>query len=99
MELWKACAGPLVDVPKSGERVFYFPQGHMEQVSVCFVFWDRGSVCFAGKLLSFPEKSEWMGVFLFRCLMFEWKPGGVSIFGCVLFLVGNEEEIKKSFYF
>ena len=41
MELWKACAGPLVDVPKSGERVFYFPQGHMEQVSVCFVFWDR----------------------------------------------------------
>ena len=33
MELWKACAGPLVDVPKRGERVFYFPQGHMEQVS------------------------------------------------------------------
>ncbi|KAK6158415.1 hypothetical protein DH2020_005729 [Rehmannia glutinosa] len=30
-ELWKACAGPLVDVPKVGERVFYFPQGHMEQ--------------------------------------------------------------------
>lgn len=33
-ELWKACAGPLVDVPRSGEKVFYFPQGHMEQVSV-----------------------------------------------------------------
>ncbi|KAK7843155.1 auxin response factor 9-like [Quercus suber] len=32
VELWKACAGPLVDVPKSGERVFYFPQGHMEQL-------------------------------------------------------------------
>ncbi|KAG5249455.1 auxin response factor [Salix suchowensis] len=32
MELWKACAGPLVDVPKRGERVFYFPQGHMEQL-------------------------------------------------------------------
>ncbi|KAG6684773.1 hypothetical protein I3842_12G079300 [Carya illinoinensis] len=31
-ELWKACAGPLVDVPRSGERVFYFPQGHMEQL-------------------------------------------------------------------
>ncbi|KAL3645747.1 hypothetical protein CASFOL_010927 [Castilleja foliolosa] len=31
-ELWKACAGPLVDVPKVGERVFYFPQGHMEQL-------------------------------------------------------------------
>ncbi|KAL3652814.1 Auxin response factor 9 [Castilleja foliolosa] len=31
-ELWKACAGPLVDVPKAGERVYYFPQGHMEQL-------------------------------------------------------------------
>lgn len=31
-ELWRACAGPLVDVPKAGERVYYFPQGHMEQV-------------------------------------------------------------------
>ncbi|XP_050226231.1 auxin response factor 9 [Mercurialis annua] len=31
-DLWKACAGPLVDVPKDGERVFYFPQGHMEQL-------------------------------------------------------------------
>ncbi|KAG6592910.1 Auxin response factor 9, partial [Cucurbita argyrosperma subsp. sororia] len=31
-ELWKACAGPLVEVPFNGERVFYFPQGHMEQL-------------------------------------------------------------------
>lgn len=31
-ELWKLCAGPLVDVPRAGERVFYFPQGHMEQL-------------------------------------------------------------------
>lgn len=31
-ELWKACAGPLVDVPRNGERVYYFPQGHMEQL-------------------------------------------------------------------
>ncbi|KAL5180181.1 Auxin response factor 9 [Glycine soja] len=29
---WKACAGPLVDVPRVGQRVFYFPQGHMEQL-------------------------------------------------------------------
>nr|ARR29287.1 auxin response factor 2 [Cyrtomium guizhouense] len=32
-ELWQACAGPLVSVPKIGERVWYFPQGHMEQVA------------------------------------------------------------------
>ena len=34
MELWKACAGPLVEVPRYDERVFYFPQGHMEQVKL-----------------------------------------------------------------
>ncbi|GLT39932.1 hypothetical protein SLA2020_140970 [Shorea laevis] len=31
-ELWHACAGPLVTVPRVGELVFYFPQGHIEQV-------------------------------------------------------------------
>ncbi|KAM2483502.1 hypothetical protein ACFX1W_041125 [Malus domestica] len=31
-ELWKLCAGPLVDVPRPGEKVYYFPQGHMEQL-------------------------------------------------------------------
>lgn len=37
-ELWKLCAGPLVDVPRAEERVYYFPQGHMEQVSFSFLF-------------------------------------------------------------
>lgn len=32
-ELWHACAGPLVTVPREGELVFYFPQGHIEQVT------------------------------------------------------------------
>ncbi|GFZ03208.1 auxin response factor 1 [Actinidia rufa] len=31
-ELWHNCAGPLVTVPREGERVYYFPQGHMEQL-------------------------------------------------------------------
>ncbi|XP_044487794.1 auxin response factor 2A-like isoform X2 [Mangifera indica] len=31
-ELWHACAGPLVTVPRRGDIVFYFPQGHIEQV-------------------------------------------------------------------
>ncbi|KAE8787690.1 Auxin response factor 1 [Hordeum vulgare] len=31
-ELWRACAGPLVEVPQRGERVFYFLQGHLEQL-------------------------------------------------------------------
>lgn len=31
-ELWHACAGPLVTVPRENQLVFYFPQGHIEQV-------------------------------------------------------------------
>ncbi|XP_027093163.1 auxin response factor 5-like isoform X1 [Coffea arabica] len=33
-ELWHACAGPLVMLPQVGSLVYYFPQGHSEQVSV-----------------------------------------------------------------
>jgi hypothetical protein len=32
-ELWRACAGPLVELPQTDERVFYFLQGHLEQVA------------------------------------------------------------------
>jgi hypothetical protein len=38
-ELWSACAGPLVTVPKVGDKVFYFPQGHIEQVSGSCPIW------------------------------------------------------------
>ncbi|KAK4440762.1 Auxin response factor 4 [Sesamum alatum] len=31
MELWHACAGPLTTLPKKGNLVVYFPQGHLEQ--------------------------------------------------------------------
>ncbi|KAM1697118.1 hypothetical protein ACFX1R_032942 [Malus domestica] len=31
-QLWHACAGANVYVPRPGEKVFYFLQGHMEQV-------------------------------------------------------------------
>ncbi|KAI7992606.1 Auxin response factor 4 [Camellia lanceoleosa] len=34
VELWHACAGPLTSLPKKGNVVVYFPQGHLEQ-SVC----------------------------------------------------------------
>ncbi|CAL9148112.1 unnamed protein product [Musa hybrid cultivar] len=32
-ELWHACAGPLVSLPQPGSLVYYFPQGHIEQVT------------------------------------------------------------------
>ncbi|XP_019051993.1 PREDICTED: auxin response factor 5-like isoform X2 [Nelumbo nucifera] len=31
-ELWHACAGPLVSLPQVGSLVYYFPQGHSEQL-------------------------------------------------------------------
>ncbi|XP_044506651.1 auxin response factor 4-like isoform X1 [Mangifera indica] len=34
-ELWHACAGPLTSLPKKGNVVVYFPQGHLEQVASC----------------------------------------------------------------
>ncbi|XP_057781771.1 auxin response factor 4-like isoform X2 [Salvia miltiorrhiza] len=33
VELWHACAGPLTSLPKKGNVVVYFPQGHMEQAA------------------------------------------------------------------
>ncbi|KAL7155427.1 hypothetical protein ABFS83_03G074200 [Erythranthe nasuta] len=33
-ELWHACGGPLVNLPQVGSLVYYFPQGHSEQVAV-----------------------------------------------------------------
>ncbi|KAF5794979.1 putative transcription factor ARF family [Helianthus annuus] len=34
-QLWHECAGLTVKVPQIGERVFYFPQGHHEQIEAC----------------------------------------------------------------
>ncbi|XP_051143573.1 auxin response factor 4 isoform X2 [Andrographis paniculata] len=33
LELWHACSGPLTSLPKKGNVVVYFPQGHMEQAA------------------------------------------------------------------
>lgn len=38
LELWHACAGPLTSLPKKGNVVVYFPQGHLEQVSLSSPF-------------------------------------------------------------
>lgn len=31
LELWHACAGPMISLPKKGSVVVYSPQGHFEQ--------------------------------------------------------------------
>ena len=40
-ELWRACAGPLVTVPRQKELVYYFPQGHIEQVFLINFFYSN----------------------------------------------------------
>nr|XP_043636411.1 auxin response factor 2A-like [Erigeron canadensis] len=34
-QLWFQCAGLTAKVPSVGDKVFYFPQGHLEQVAAC----------------------------------------------------------------
>lgn len=38
LELWHACAGPLTSMPKKGNVVVYFPQGHLEQAAASSPF-------------------------------------------------------------
>ncbi|GFP89435.1 auxin response factor 2 [Phtheirospermum japonicum] len=52
-ELWKACAGPLVTVPREQELVFYFPQGHMEQAEL-----DTDEVFAQVTLMPEPNQDE-----------------------------------------
>ncbi|KAK3013217.1 hypothetical protein RJ639_009758 [Escallonia herrerae] len=33
LELWHACAGPSISLPKRGSAVVYLPQGHLERVA------------------------------------------------------------------
>ncbi|CAM8985883.1 unnamed protein product [Rhodiola kirilowii] len=35
LELWHACAGRLISLPKRGSCVVYFPQGHLELLPEC----------------------------------------------------------------
>ncbi|KAL5561574.1 hypothetical protein UlMin_031321 [Ulmus minor] len=39
-ELWHACAGSKVCVPRAGEKVYYFPQGHVEQIRAFYADQD-----------------------------------------------------------
>lgn len=34
LELWHACAGPLISLPKKGSVVVYLPQGHIEHLGI-----------------------------------------------------------------
>ena len=34
LELWHACAGPLIWLPKKGSVVVYLPQGHLEHLGL-----------------------------------------------------------------
>ena len=71
-ELWRACAGPLVDVPKPHERVFYFPQGHMEQVSL-FRFFTNFLVIFFSSAFSVfngSKSGDYVYVLFMRFAMF-----------------------------
>ncbi|KAD2805195.1 hypothetical protein E3N88_38572 [Mikania micrantha] len=43
-QLWHECAGLTIKVPHLGDRVFYFPQGHIEQIKECLNDEDDTSI-------------------------------------------------------
>ena len=49
-QLWKLCAGPLFHLPKVGEKINYFPQGHIEQ-AIFFLFFTNLLYSFAYVLI------------------------------------------------
>nr|QCI44194.1 ARF11 [Lilium hybrid cultivar] len=51
-ELWRVCAGPLVEVPRVDERVYYFPQGHMEQLEAS----TNQEICHQIHMFNLPSK-------------------------------------------
>ena len=72
MELWRACAGPLVDIPRVDEKVFYFPQGHMEQVCLIsiFIFRFRSVLVLCSLFMEFvSEECDSCGNYKFVCLL------------------------------
>lgn len=47
LELWHACAGPLISLPKKGNAVVYCPQGHLEQLQFAGEFRTSGEFSIA----------------------------------------------------
>ncbi|KAL0716422.1 hypothetical protein Bca4012_065744 [Brassica carinata] len=58
-QLWKLCAGSLFDLPKVGEKVYYFPQGHIEE-AIFFYFLlvtsINGELCQLKPAFNIPSK-------------------------------------------
>ncbi|KAL0666840.1 hypothetical protein Bca4012_029544 [Brassica carinata] len=54
-QLWKLCAGPLFHLPKVGEKINYFPQGHIEQ-AIFFLFFTNLLYSFAYLVTSMNDE-------------------------------------------
>ncbi|KAF8101657.1 hypothetical protein N665_0202s0020 [Sinapis alba] len=51
-QLWKLCAGPLFVPPEIGEKVYYFPQGHIEQLVTSI----KDGLCQLKPIFDIPSK-------------------------------------------
>ncbi|CAK9143223.1 unnamed protein product [Ilex paraguariensis] len=58
MELWHACAGPLTSLPKKGNVVVYFPQGHLAQAASASPFPPREVATFDLKPQTFCRVTD-----------------------------------------
>ena len=58
-QLLKLCAGPLFDTPKVGEKVYYFPQGHIEQ-AIFYLSSCKLLYCFTYVLIGKTYSTIWL---------------------------------------
>ncbi|GAB4825440.1 ADP-ribosylation factor 4 [Ancistrocladus abbreviatus] len=102
LELWHACAGPVTSLPKKGNVVVYFPQGHLEQAASSSLFapmnlptYDLQPQIFCRvakvQLLANKENDE---VYTQLTLLPLSEFGGVNLEGKELEESGMEEEGK-----
>ena len=98
-ELWRACAGPLVTVPRQKELVYYFPQGHIEQVFLINFFYSNAlSLMFIFRVMQVFHRflhfflSSCIYIYLSKCFIsnfcfqFHTKFSWVSSFLCPIFI-------------
>ncbi|CAF1739283.1 BnaC09g52440D [Brassica napus] len=57
-QLWKLCAGPLFHTPKVGDKVYYFPQGHIEQTIFFYLLVENNTNEIYAEVALLPDTSD-----------------------------------------
>ncbi|CAH2071406.1 unnamed protein product, partial [Thlaspi arvense] len=100
-KLWKLCGGPSFDLPKFGEKVYYFPQGHIEYLET-YLTDDLGEITpifdIPSKIrcnvvdIQFKVENDTDAIYAKFSLLLDTAESGISI-------PNNNQENQKIYYF